>query len=88
VVSTSLWPFFTALLIILIIMLCMLCVELAAYRRFVSAHYLWSPYGIGQTIIFCPVISIFFLVLSFFFPRLMSALGDWMSTMLPHMVWP
>jgi len=37
--------------------------------------------------IFCPVISIF---LSFFylFPRLLSAVGDWMSTILPHMVWP
>jgi len=25
---------------------------------------------------------------SFFFPRLISAVGDWMSTILPHMVWP
>jgi len=24
---------------------------------------------------------------SFFFPRLISAVGDWMSTILPHMVW-
>ena len=24
----------------------------------------------------------------FFFPRLISAVGDWMSTILPHMVWP
>jgi len=32
------------------------------------------------------VISIFFLLL--FFPRLISAVGDWMSTTLPHMVWP
>jgi len=24
----------------------------------------------------------------FFFPRLTSAVGDWMSTILPHMVWP
>jgi len=23
-----------------------------------------------------------------FFPRLISAIGDWMSTILPHMVWP
>jgi len=22
------------------------------------------------------------------FPRLISAVGDWMSTILPHMVWP
>jgi len=26
--------------------------------------------------------------LSFLFPRLISAVGDWMSTILPHMVWP
>jgi len=30
---------------------------------------------------------IFGLFLSFFFPRLISAVGDWMSTILPHMVW-
>jgi len=46
---------------------------------------LWSPYGIGQTIIFLP--CGFFLLLSFFFPRLISA-ADWMSTILPHVVWP
>ena len=23
-----------------------------------------------------------------YFPRLISAVGDWMSTILPHMVWP
>jgi len=34
--------------------------------------YLWSPYVIGQTIIFCPVISIFFPSFFFFFPRLIS----------------
>ena len=26
--------------------------------------------------------------LPIFFPRLISAVGDWMSTKLPHMVWP
>jgi len=30
-------------------------------------------------------LSFFF---SFFFPRLISAVGDWMSTILPHTVWP
>jgi len=25
---------------------------------------------------------------SFLFPRLISAVGDWMSTILPHIVWP
>jgi len=36
--------------------------------------------------IFCPVVS--FLLSSSFFPRLISAVGDWMPTILPHMVWP
>jgi len=26
--------------------------------------------------------------LSIFFPRLISAVADWMSAILPHMVWP
>ena len=43
---------------------------------------LWSPYVIGQTI----YIFILFLSSSFF-PRLISAVGDWMSTILRHMVW-
>jgi len=49
--------------------------------------YLWSPYVIGQTI----YISIVPFVLSFFLssPNLrFSAVGDWMSAILPHMVWP
>jgi len=29
-----------------------------------------------------------FIYLSSFFPRLISAVADWMSTILPHMVWP
>ena len=44
---------------------------------------LWSPYVIGQTIIFLPCS---FFLLSFF-PRLISAVGDWMSTILLHMAW-
>jgi len=47
---------------------------------------LWSPYVIGQTIIFLP--CGFCLLSSFLFPRLISAVGDWMSAILPHMVWP
>ena len=47
--------------------------------------FLWSRYGIGQTIILLPC-GFFFL--SSFFPRLISAVGDWMSATLPHMVWP
>jgi len=48
---------------------------------------LWSPYGIGQTIIFS---SCFFLLSSSsssFFPRLISAVGNWMFTILWHMMW-
>jgi len=47
---------------------------------------LWSPYVIGQTIIFLP--CDFYLLSSSFFPRLISAVGDWMSTILLHMAWP
>jgi len=48
--------------------------------------YLWSPYVIGQTTIVLP--CDFYLFSSFFFcPRLTSAAVDWMSTILPHMVW-
>jgi len=40
----------------------------------------------------CNRLAIIFLPCSFylsiFFPRLISAAGDWMSTILPHMVWP
>jgi len=51
-----------------------------------TADSLWSPNVIGQIIIFLP--CDFFLLLSFFIPRLISAAVDWMSTILPHMVWP
>jgi len=46
---------------------------------------LWPPYVIGQVIY---IFILWFLHLSFF-PRLTSAVeGDWMSTILPHMMWP
>ena len=48
---------------------------------------LWPPYAIGQAIIFLPC-GIFFCLLLLFFPRLISAVADWMSTILPHIVWP
>jgi len=47
----------------------------------VTLTLLWSPYGIGQTIIFS---SCFFFFLLFLFPRLISAVRDWMSTILPQ----
>ena len=42
---------------------------------------LWTPCAADADIIFLPHGF-------FFFPRLISAVGDWMSTILPHMVWP
>jgi len=59
--------------------------SVACLRFMFGKTSLWSPYGIGQTIIFLPC-GFFFL--SSFFPRLISAVGDWMSAVLPHMVWP
>ena len=46
--------------------------------------FLWSPYVIGQTILFSCCFFFFLL----FFPRLISAVGDWKFTILWHMVWP
>jgi len=37
------------------------------------------------TFYFTPVVSSFLLS---FFPRLFSAVADWMSIIFPHMVWP
>jgi len=57
-------------------------------KRLVTCIFsLWPPYVIGQAIIFLPrgfYLSFFYLFCS---PNL-SAVGDWMSTILPHMVWP
>ena len=53
-----------------------------------STRLLWSPYGIGQTIIFSCCGLFFFFFFFLFFPRLISAAADWMSAILPHMVWP
>ena len=47
--------------------------------------FLWPPYVIGQATY---NVILWFLLLSSFFPRLISAVGYWMSTILPHMVWP
>jgi len=50
---------------------------------------LWSPYVIGRPYIFsCCGLFFLLLLLSFCFPRLISAAADWMSAILPHMVWP
>jgi len=59
------------------------CQLQVAARQVVLISLLSSPYVIGQTIF-----NLGFLLLSSFFPRLISAVGDRMSTILPHMVWP
>jgi len=45
-----------------------------------------SASSYGRPIIFCPVVSSIFLLS--FFPRLILAVADCMSTILLHMVWP
>jgi len=64
----------------------------ASYERSFNGHpmsllhsgsNLWSPYVIGQTIY---IFMLWFVLL--FLSRLISAAADWMSTILPHMVWP
>jgi len=56
------------------------------FYAFVVLVFLWLPYGIGQTIIFLPC-GFFFFFFSFF-PHLISAVADWMSAILSHMLWP
>jgi len=34
------------------------------------------------------IFMLWFVLLLLFFPRLISAPADWMSAILPHMVWP
>jgi len=47
---------------------------------------LWPPCVADADIIFSSGGFFFFCLL--FFPRLISTVTDWMSTILPHMVWP
>jgi len=47
-------------------------------------QFLWPPYGIEQAIMF---LSCGFFLLFYSSPNL-SGRGDWMSTILQHMVWP
>ena len=37
---------------------------------------------------FVLLLPLLLLLLLLFFPRLISAAADWMSAILPHMVWP
>jgi len=42
----------------------------------------------GRPLYFCPVVSSSCSIFYLFFPLLISAVADWMSAILPHMVWP
>jgi len=49
---------------------------------------LWPLIVMGRPLYFAAVVSIFLLSSFFCFPRLISAVADWMSTILQHMMWP
>ena len=60
------------------------------YISTVFRYFLWPPAlrsRCGHYIFIMWLLPSFFLSSSFF-PRLISAVGDWMSTILSHMVWP
>jgi len=59
-----------------------LCDEISGCYWVVMAA-LWNRAG-HYIFVLWFLLSFFFL----FFPRLISAVGDWMSTILPRMVWP
>ena len=59
----------------------------------VTTLLLWPLYALEQDIIFWPC-GFYLMLLSYsfflllFFPSLISAAAHWMSTTLPHTVWP
>ena len=53
---------------------------------FIKRTFADATNALGWTTIFLPCGFFFFFLL--FFPRLISAVADWMSAILPHMVWP
>ena len=59
--------------------------EWAVTEAVTLMNFLWPPYEIGGPLYFGPVDSFFLFI---YFPRLISAAADRMSTILPHMVWP
>ena len=65
---------------------CARCTKTLSKSGFKHANCsLWLPCVADADIIFLPC-GFFFL--SIFFPRLISAVAEWMSTILVHMVWP
>jgi len=62
--------------------------ECSVHHPHAFVYLLWPPYGTGQAIIFLPCGFFFYLSSISFFPRLISAVADWMPAILPHMAWP
>ena len=88
-ISAASRPKFTILLLnkfFPIVDMCLSCEDIAqqSCAMVPSWRFLWPP--CVADIIFLP--CGFFLLSSFFIPRLISAVADWMSTILLHMVWP
>jgi len=54
----------------------------------VSSSFMVALCNSADHIYFHPVVCSFFFFLLFVFPHLISAVEDWMSAILPHMVWP
>jgi len=62
--------------------------QLEARTRQLRSILLWPPYVIGGQYIFLPCDFYLSIVYLSFFPRLISAATDWISTILLHMAWP
>jgi len=56
-------------------------------KTIITMAALWNRAGHYIFVVWFLFPSSFF-ILSFFFPRLISAIADWMSTIFVHMVWP
>ena len=59
-----------------------------AMQPYYGRPMLWPPYVIGHAIIFLPCGFYLSSSVYLFLPRLISAVADWMSAILPHMVRP
>jgi len=60
----------------------------AVFSSFVSVIFMVALCNRETIYIFMLWFVLLLLLSSFFFPRLISAAADWMSAILPHMVWP
>jgi len=61
--------------------------DMQAYHRLSHSLFMVALCNRADHYIFM-LLFVLLLLLSSFFPRLISAAADWMSAILPHMVWP